>query len=363
MSYKIPMGPYHPALEEPYKLDLICEGETVCDSQLRIGFNFRGIEHLAETRNYIQVVALMERVCGICSNIHTLTLCQAMEGLTGQLPPPRAKYIRVIMAELERLHSHVLWAGIAAKLMGFKTMFMTCFEIREKVMDVLCAISGNRVNYAMNRPGGVNRDIEDPQSILKVVEALELEMAHTVIPIFTTSRTAISRCANIGVLTTEKAISCGVVGPTARASGLPQDLRRAAPYAAYAEMEFDVPVQPAGDVTARLLVRALEIMESCKILRQALAKLPPGELCYGDGKFDFTKLIATTSTARVEAPRGEVMYSVSWKEGSRTPSRVHVRTPTFANMPAIHWMVMGARLADTPLIQASIDPCYSCTDR
>jgi Ni,Fe-hydrogenase III large subunit len=360
MSYKIPMGPYHPGLEEPYKLDMICEGETVQDAKLHIGFNFRGIEHLAETRNYIQVIALMERVCGICSNIHTLTLCQAMEKLTGLTPPPRALYIRVIMAELERLHSHVLWAGIASKLMGFKTMFMTCFEIREKVMDVLAAISGNRVNYAMNCIGGVNRDITDPQSILKMVEALELEMSRTIIPIFTTSKTARSRCAGIGVLTLEKAVSCGVVGPTARASGLPQDLRRDAPYAAYAEMEFDAPVQPDGDVRARLLVRALEIMESCKILRQALSKLPPGEFHTADEKFVFT---TGTATSRVEAPRGEVMYSVSWKEGSRNPARVHVRTPTFANMPAIRWMVMGARLADTPLIQASIDPCYSCTDR
>jgi Ni,Fe-hydrogenase III large subunit len=363
MSYKIPMGPYHPALEEPYKLDMICEGETVCDAKLHIGFNFRGIEHLAETRNYVQVIALMERVCGICSNIHTLTLCQAMEGLTGMTPPPRAQYIRVIIAELERLHSHVLWAGIAAKLMGFKTMFMTCFELREKVMDVLQAISGNRVNYSMNRVGGVNRDVEDPAAVLKMVEALEVEMARTVIPIFTTSTTARLRCAGIGVLTREKALSCGVVGPTARASGVAQDLRRAAPYAAYEEMEFDTPVQQDGDVRARLLVRALEIMESCKILRQALTKLPPGELYGGDGKFDFTKLITTTSTSRVEAPRGEVMYSVSWKENSRNPSRVHVRTPTFANMPAVRWMVIGARLADTPLIQASIDPCYSCTDR
>jgi len=360
MSYKIPMGPYHPGLEEPYKLDMICEGETVQDAKLHIGFNFRGIEHLAETRNYIQVIALMERVCGICSNIHTLTLCQAMEKLTGLTPPPRALYIRVIMAELERLHSHVLWAGIASKLMGFKTMFMTCFEIREKVMDVLAAISGNRVNYAMSCIGGVNRDITDPQSILKMVEALELEMSRTIIPIFTTSKTARSRCAGIGVLTLEKAVSCGVVGPTARASGLPQDLRRDAPYAAYAEMEFDAPVQPDGDVRARLLVRALEIMESCKILRQALSKLPPGEFHTADEKFVFT---TGTATSRVEAPRGEVMYSVSWKEGSRNPARVHVRTPTFANMPAIRWMVMGARLADTPLIQASIDPCYSCTDR
>jgi Ni,Fe-hydrogenase III large subunit len=360
MSYKIPMGPYHPALEEPYKLDMICEGETVRDVKLHIGFNFRGIEHLAETRNYFQVIALMERVCGICSNIHTLTLCQAMEQLAGHTPPPRAQYIRVIVAELERLHSHVLWAGIAAKLMGFKTMFMTCFEIREKVMDVLQAISGNRVNYAMNRIGGVNRDIEDPPSILKMVEALESDMAHTIIPIFTTSTTARSRCAGVGVLTHEKAISCGAVGPTARASGVGQDIRRAAPYAAYSEIEFDVPVQQEGDVRARLLVRALEIMESCRILRQALAKLPPGEISTGDAKFAF---ITGTATSRVEAPRGEVFYSVSWKENARNPSRVHVRTPTYVNMPTVRWMVRGARLADTPLIQASIDPCYSCTDR
>ena len=360
MSYRIPMGPFHPGLEEPYKLEMICTGETVTDAKLHIGFNFRGIEHLAETRNYIQVIALMERVCGICSNIHTLTLCQTMERLTNLTPPPRAQYIRVIVAELERLHSHVLWAGIAAKLMGFKTMFMTCFEIREKVMDVLQAISGNRVNYAMNRIGGVNRDIEDSASILKMLEALEREMLRTIIPIFTTSTTARSRCAGVGVLTAEKAVSVGVVGPMARASGLPQDLRRAAPYAAYEEMEFDVPVQTEGDVRARLLVRALEIMESCKILRQALGKLPPGEIFVPVEKYAF---ITGTATSRVEAPRGEVMYSVSWREGSRNPARVHVRTPTYANMPAVRWMVQGARLADTPLIQASIDPCYSCTDR
>ena len=339
---------------------MVCDGETVTEAKLHIGFNFRGIEHLAETRNYIQVIALMERVCGICSFIHTLTLCQAMEKLTGLEAPPRAKYIRVVMGELERLHSHVLWAGIAAKLMGFKTMFMTCFELREKVMDVLQAISGNRVNYSMNRVGGVNRDIADPLALVGLVDELEREMVKTVIPIFTTSKTALSRCAGIGVLTHEKALSCAVVGPVARASGVNQDLRRDAPYAAYEEMDFEVPVQPDGDVKARLLVRALEILESCKILRQALTKMPPGEFFVGDGKFNF---VTGTAFSRVEAPRGEVMYSVSWREFAKTPARVHVRTPTFANMPAIRYMVMGARLADTPLIQASIDPCYSCTDR
>ncbi|HVT97508.1 MAG TPA: nickel-dependent hydrogenase large subunit [Acidobacteriaceae bacterium] len=360
MSYRIPMGPYHPALEEPYKLEMFCEGETVCDARLHIGFNFRGIEHLAESRNYIQVIALMERVCGICSNIHTLTLCQAMEQLTGLEPPPRALYIRVIMAELERLHSHILWAGIASKLMGFKTMFMSCFALREKIMDVLQAISGNRVNYAMNRIGGTNRDISDPDDILAAVNKLESEITGTVIPIFTTSATARLRCAGIGVLTHERAIACGVVGPTARASGVTQDIRQAAPYAAYPELDFHVTVESAGDVRARLFVRALEIVQSCRLLRQALTKIPSGPYNTGDAKIAFA---AGTAISRAEAPRGEIVYSVSWKENSRTPARVHVRTPTYANMPAVRWMVQGARLADTPLIQASIDPCYSCTDR
>jgi len=360
MSYKLPMGPFHPGLEEPYKLEMICEGETICDAKLHIGFNFRGIEHLAETRNYVQLIALMERVCGICSFIHTLTLCQTLEKLTGLEPPPRALYIRVIMAELERLHSHVLWAGIAAKLMGFKTLFMACFAYREKVMDMLQAISGNRVNYSMNRIGGVNRDITDRETLLKMVNLLENEIARELVPVFTSSYTAKSRCAGIGILTRDKAKSCGVVGPTARASGIPQDLRRAAPYAAYPEMEFDVPVETAGDVRARLLVRAYEILQSCRILRQAIAKLPPGEFACNETKLTF---VTGTAISRVEAPRGEVVYSVSWKENSRMPSRVHARTPTYVNMPAIRWMVQGARVADAPLIQASIDPCYSCTDR
>jgi Ni,Fe-hydrogenase III large subunit len=360
MSYKLPMGPYHPGLEEPYKLEMICDGETISDAKLHIGFNFRGIEHLAETRNYVQVIALMERVCGICSFIHTLTLCQALEKVTGLEPPPRAQYIRVIMAELERLHSHVLWAGIAAKLMGFKTMFMACFAYREKVMDMLQAISGNRVNYSMNRIGGVNRDITDADTVLTMVNQLEGEIARELVPVFTTSFTARSRCSGVGVLTREKAQACGVVGPTARASGIPQDLRRAAPYAAYAELDFDVPVETAGDVRARLLVRAHEILQSCRILRQAIAKLPSGEFACNETKIAFS---TGRAISRVEAPRGEVVYCVSWKENSRTPTRIHVRTPTYANMPAVRWMVHGARVADAPLIQASIDPCYSCTDR
>jgi Ni,Fe-hydrogenase III large subunit len=360
MSYRIPIGPYHPALEEPYKLELLCEGETVRDAELRVGFNFRGIEHLAEKRNFIQVIALMERVCGICSNVHTLSICQAVERLAEIAPPPRALYIRVIMAELERLHSHVLWAGIAGKLMGFKTMFMTCFLLREKVMDALEIISGNRVNYAMNRVGGVNRDIADPGAVLAVIDFLEREINRVIIPIFTTNRTVLARCAGVGVLTKEEAMAYGVVGPTARASGLPQDIRRAAPYAAYQELAFAVPVETAGDVRARVVVRALEILESCRILRQALQHLPTGDWW---GPTEEVEVPAGTAISRIEGPRGEVIYSVTADGENDTPQRVKVRTPTYANMPSVRLMLRGARLADAPLIQASIDPCYSCTDR
>jgi len=225
---------------------------------------------------------------------------------------------------------------------------------------MLQLISGNRVNYSMNRIGGVNRDITDPATLLKMVNQLELEVSRELVPVFTSSHTARSRCAEIGILTREKAQSCGLVGPNARASGIPQDLRRAAPYAAYSELCFDVPVETEGDVRARLLVRAHEILQSCRILHQAIAKLPPGEYACNETKIAF---ITGTAISRVEAPRGEVVYCVSWKENSRTPNRVHVRTPTYVNMPAVRWMVQGARVADAPLIQASIDPCYSCTDR
>jgi Ni,Fe-hydrogenase III large subunit len=360
MSYRIAIGPYHPALEEPYKLDLVCDGEVVKDAELRIGFNFRAVERLAEQRNFVAVIALMERVCGICSNVHTMSVCQALERIAELEVPPRARYIRVIVAELERLHSHILWAGIAGKLIGFKTMFMACFALREKVMDVLEAISGNRVNYAMNRVGGVNRDVADPQAVLRAVDEVEREVARSVIPVFTGSRSALSRCAGVGVLSEARARSLAVVGPTARASGLPQDIRKAAPYAAYPELDFEVPVEAGGDVKARLVVRALEILESCKILRQALSKLPAGDWF---GPTEEVEMPAGTGLSRLEGPRGEVLYAVTTDGDSDSPRRVHVRTPTYANMPAVRVMLKGAQLADAPIIQASVDPCYSCTDR
>jgi Ni,Fe-hydrogenase III large subunit len=362
MSFRIPIGPYHPALEEPYKLELICDGETVRDAVMNVGFNFRGIEYLAERRNYLQGITLVERVCGICSNVHSLSFCQAVEQLSGAEPPERALYIRVILAELERLHSHFLWSGIAAKLIGFKTIFMACFTLREKVMDALSAISGNRVNYGMNCIGGVNRDIADPRAVLNILDEMELGITKTIIPIFLNDKTVESRCKGVGILTKEYAKTMGAVGPLARASGIGQDMRRAAPYAAYDRFQFNVPVETAGDVRARLVVHALEMIESCNILRQALTTLPGGPFHTTAPTAARFKVPAGTAVSRVEAPRGEVLYQIT-SNGTDIPERVRVRTPTFMNMATVRFTVLEQELADSPLIQASCDPCYSCTDR
>jgi ech hydrogenase subunit E len=358
VSPVIPMGPFHPALEEPYKIEVVCDGERVTDASIRVGFNFRAIEWLAERKNYTAGIALFERVCGICSNVHTLSLSRAIEDIAGMEVPERAQFIRVIVAEAERLHSHLLWAGVACELIGFKTLFMAAFALREQVMDVLEAISGNRVNYAMNRPGGVNRDILDPGAVLTAVRSIAAATSAQLIPVLTGDPTVRARCEGVGILTREDAIAYGVVGPTARASGLTQDVRRSAPYEAYGRLDFDVPCREEGDVMARVVVRALEILESCRIIEQAIEMMPSGPYL-GD---DFPRVPAGETCVRIEGPRGEVLYYLA-SDGTDIPVRVRVRTPTFANMPTARLMVIGQELSDVGLIQASIDPCYSCTDR
>ena len=359
MPYTIPIGPYHPALEEPYKINVSCQGEIVQKVGIEIGFNFRSIELLAQRRNYIQDITLVERVCGICSNTHTMAFCMAAEAIAGIVLPPRASYIRVIMAELERLHSHLLWSGIAAELIGFQTMFMEIFALREDVMDVLEAISGNRVNYAMNCIGGVNRDVTDPEGILRAMGRIRQGIEKIIIPIFTTDATVKARTQGVGVLTKEDAIAYGTVGPNARASGVDFDLRSDLPYAAYGELDFKKFVEKSGDVRARVVVRALEMLESIRLIEAALQKLPSGPYRLAER---FPVIPCGEATSRVEAPRGEVFYYLA-SDGSDIPRRVKIRTPTFMNMPSVQAMSAGQQLADMPLIQASIDPCYSCTDR
>lgn len=357
MSYVIPVGPFHIALEEPYKIEVHCQGETVIGSSLKVGFNFRGIEWLAQHKNLAQSVALLERVCGICSNVHSMTFCMAVESIGKIEIPERARYIRVVVSELERLRSHLLWAGVAAELIGFERLRKPIFRLRERVMDILEATSGNHANDSMNRIGGVNRELTRPDDLRAGVREIRDALTASLIPVFTTDRTVAARCRGVGVLTYANAIAYGAVGPVARASGVDVDLRRDHPYLAYGELDFTVPTRTEGDVEARVVVRALEILESCKILEQALDQLPEGPLHVGD----VDSVPAGAAAVRIEAPRGEVLYFVV-SDGSDTPARVKVRTPSFLNIPTIMAMVKGADLSDVPLIQAAVDPCYSCTD-
>jgi Ni,Fe-hydrogenase III large subunit len=287
-----------------------------------------------------------------------MTFCMALEQIGAIEGPRRAQYVRVVTAELERLHSHFLWAGVAAELMGFQTLFMQAFRLREQVMDLLESISGNRVNYSMNRIGGVNRDIEHPDTVRAVIRDARDVVSQTLIPLFTTDRSVAARCRGVGILSRDNAIAYGAVGPVARASGVDGDLRRDNPYLAYGILDFAVPTQSSGDVLARVVVRALEMLESCRIVEQALDQIPVGPLHVGN----IYSVPAGEAVVRTEAPRGEVFYYVE-SNGSDTPARVKVRTPSFANIPTVAAMVKGNDLADVPLIQAAVDPCYSCTDR
>lgn len=359
MPYKLPLGPIHPAFEEPYKVTFSCKGEVIEDCQVEVGFVMRSIELLAQRRNYTRDLVLVEHVCGICSNVHASTFAMAVEKIASIEVPARARYIRTIMAELERLHSHLLWAGIGAEDIGYHSMFMEIYYLRERVMDILEAISGNRVNYGMIALGGVTRDITDPAAILTAVTEVRKTLASVVVPIFTHDPTITARTKGIGVLTRVDALAYGTVGPLARASGIEEDIRESVPYAAYQELGFKPVTLQSCDVEARIVVRALEMLESVRLIEEALKNLPSGPIRQAEIPLEIP---VGDATARSEAPRGEVFYYVA-SNGSDTPVRVKIRTPSFVNIPSIRAMVKGQYLADMPLIQASIDPCCSCTDR
>ena len=360
MGYTIPIGPYHPSLEEPIHARLYTEGEVIKDADVFIGYNHRGIEKLATQQNFIQTLVLVERVCGICSHSHPFTYAMAIENIAGMEVPKRGDYIRVIMAELERLHSHFLWLGIACHVIGFDSMFMYIFNFREKVMDMLEEISGNRVNYAMVTIGGSRRDIDDEKrrKVLSMLDEIAEPMKRMK-EIFLTDKTIAMRTKGVGLLPKEDAIRIGTVGPHARASGVLIDVRKDAPYSAYGDFDFNIPVVPDGDVFSRVVVRVLEAEESIKIIKQAIENLPEGPINLGN---KLPKVPAGEFTARHEAPRGQVIYYVV-TDGGQTNYRISIHVPTFKTAPTIPFMLKENTIADAGLIVACIDPCFSCLDR
>lgn len=358
-KFVIPIGPQHPALKEPANFELTVDGEAVTAANVRLGYAHRGIEKLAESRTWVQNLYLFERVCGICSHIHATAYCLGVERLAGVTAPPRAQAIRTLVAELERIHSHLLWLGVTAHQAGFNTLFMYTWRDRETAMNLLEDLTGNRVNYSANVLGGVKFDIEPAQAeaIYRGLDFLEERTRHY-LNVVQTDETFIRRAQGIGLMTAQQAAQLGVVGPTARASGVARDIRVEAPYAAYADYPVEMVLDSAGDLSARVVVRLKELFESYRVIRAILNNLPPGDLTARMPR----RLKAGETISRVEAPRGELFYFIK-SNGSDQPERLKVRTPTLCNMASVLTLVVGHQLADVPMILVGIDPCFSCNDR
>ena len=358
-TIRIPFGPQHPALEEPINFTFEVEEERVVSVGLRLGYIHRGIEKLAESRTYLQNVYLAERICGICAFAHTTCYTQAVEELFGIEVPERAKFIRTIVAEMERIQNHYLWLGLTAKEMGFETLFMYAWRDRETMLEVVELISGKRVNYGLNTIGGVRRDISNAmiEGIEAKLDELE-ERAEYYKRICTKEQTILKRTVGVGILRRREAVSLCAVGPTARASGIPRDVRSDDRYAAYGEVPFKAVTYSGCDVASRILVRIDEILVSIEIIRYALKNLPIGPLNVKVPR----RVPEGEAISLVEAPRGEDLHYVR-SDGSDKPARLKVRAPTLANLPSLCKMLINVNIADIPVVIAGIDPCIACAER
>ncbi len=357
----VPFGPFHPTLDEPSHFRLFVEGEIVRGCEYRGFMVHRGIEKLGEAvLTYNEIPMMAERICGICGCVHSVTYAQAVEQAAAIKPTVRAEFIRTLMLEIERLHSHLLWVGLASHILGFDTLFMQAFRMREPIMWLAERITGNRKTYGLCVIGGVRWDItpELKTEILNVLDTLEKEWG-PVASAVAGDRNLRKRTQGVGVAGKALVKNAGLVGPMARASGVALDVRKDHPYAAYDRVEFNVVVQEGCDVWSRVLVRVLEVFESIKIVRQCLERMPAGPIQI---PVDSELPVGRVGVSSVEAPRGESHHFVVTGEDNR-PRRWRVRAPTYQNLQGIPAMIKDQQIADMTISLGSIDPCFSCTDR
>jgi len=358
-NYTIPVGPVHVVLEEPIYFKLQVEGETVVGVDINAGHAHRGIEFLAMQRNFYQDLTLTERVCSLCSNNHPFTYCMAVEKLAGIEIPARAEYLRAIADEIKRVASHLFNIGLIPHIIGFDSLFMHAMEVRETMQDLKESVFGNRMNLSVNTIGGVRYDLSDEQIkyILKTLDNLKKPLEE-IKNIFCTNASIRRRTEGVGVLPYESAVECGVVGPVARASGLPYDVRVDNPYAAYDKIKVNPVVKKNGDVFSRQLVRIEEVFEAISIIEKCVKDIPEGPT---DLNF-ISNIPVGEAIAKSEAPRGELIYYAR-TNGTEIPERIKWRVPTYQNWGALGVMLPGCKIADVPTIVGSVDPCISCTER
>ncbi len=357
----IPIGPYHPLQEEPELFKLYCDGEIVKDIKWETGYNHRGIEKLSESKTYEQVFFLVERICGICSTSHPFAFANAVEEIVGKEITDRAKYIRSIIGELERIHSHLLWVGLAGHFLGYNTVFMWAWKYREPILDLFEMITGNRNSYAMFKVGGVRRDIENSKIHVIRKTLSDFRKKNDLLTGAVIDDPVIhARTKGVGILTKQDIIDYAAVGPTARASGVAIDIRKDDPYAAYPLVNWKVITAEGGDVFAKAEVRLLEMYESISIIEQCLDGLEKTK--EGDINIVVKEIPEGIGTGRAEAPRGEVFHFVV-SDGSSSPVRHKIRAPSYVNIATFKKSCIGQTISDATISLAAVDPCYCCTER
>ena len=353
----IPFGPQHPVLPEPIHIDLVVEDEKVVEAVPSIGFVHRGLESLVTKKDFGEMVYVAERICGICSFGHGYGYVNAIENIMGIQPTDRARFIRTILFELSRMHSHILWLGLMADAFGFESLFMETWKYREKVLDMLESATGGRGIFSIIRIGGLRKDVPDDvlRGFLPELDKIE-EGIRSCEKVFLSDPAVLSRLKGIGYLSKEDAQRLGCEGPFLRASGVAVD-NRTRGYAAYGKIDFDIITSDEGDSYARCYVRIQEIYQSADIIRQCIEKIP------GEGIYVPVKGFPNGEYMTViEQPRGGACYYVH-ASGKKFIERMRVRTPTFANIPALAQMLQGCDVADVPILVVTVDPCISCTER
>lgn len=362
ISLEIPIGPQHPALHEPVMLKVYADGEEVVKVEINTGYNHRGVEKLFEMNSFYKGVFISARICGICNTVHANVYVRGIEQLLGLEPSPRAKYLRVLAMELERIHSHMIINAIMAEILGFDTLFMLIMRDRELVMKAKEILTGGRVIADYYMPGGVRRDIDDVKKdrILDILKKLRPRLEYYK-KLFEVDPTITNRLVDVGVLKPRDITLHGLVGPIARGSGVKTDVRAEDKYEVYGEIPWNVITRSEGDSLARMLVRWDEAIESLNMCEYIITHLPGGQAVVDERKLPRVLPLGEAFT-RVEAPRGELTYYIIGS-GRDRPYRVKVRTPSFHNIINSGFSYLGYSIADVPVILVSYDPCISCMER
>lgn len=355
-------GPHHPSTHGVFRMRMTLDGEVVIDMEPIMGYQHRGHEYLAERRSYTQNIPLSDRQDYLSVMINNMAYCMAVEKLAGITIPERAEYLRVIMAELQRIFSHLLGLGAFFLDLGtFGTPFLYMFREREKIMDLFEMVCGQRLNYNYMRIGGLSQDIPDEflPALKKFVDRMP-GFIDEYDQLIAENEILLARTKGVGILTPQQAINSAAAGPVLRGSNIKWDLRKANPYSVYDRFEFDIPVGLTGDTYDRYRVRVEEMKQSVRIIKQAMEQLPPGKVMSKVPRL--VRPPAGDAYVAVEGPKGELGYYIV-SDGSEKPYRMHIRAPSLINLTALRDIIVGWKVADAIVIFGSIDIVMNEVDR